>query len=186
MTSRGDDSAAPGRHRRLPVGTTRIIALPCGIRPVTILDRGLLAWLILRPEIAVINGERAFPIQRDEDACSPDLDRIIDQRPLFERLHRHLELTKSCIDLLWVFVLAGILFLQRTTLGEERSVGHAFLVGHRRGITGQTPQTVAVAVGQVGRDLDPLSAFGGQCLGFNLKFLGHQTVEQGRGHGGEL
>ncbi len=123
----------------MPVGTTSIISLPYVIRAITILDRSLLARLILRPDIAAINRERAFAIQRDEYACSPDLGLIIDRRPMFERFHRHLELTKSCIDLLWVFVLAGILFLQRTALGEERSVGRAFLVGHRRGITGQTP-----------------------------------------------
>ncbi len=59
-------------------------------------------------------------------------------------------------------------------------MGRAFLVGHRGGITGQTPQTVAVAIGQVGRHLDPLPALGDQRLGFSLKLLGHQPVEEGR------
>ncbi len=59
-------------------------------------------------------------------------------------------------------------------------MGRAFLVGHRRGITDETPQTVAVAIGQVGRDLDPLPAFGSERFGFSLKLLGHQPIEKGR------
>jgi hypothetical protein len=59
-------------------------------------------------------------------------------------------------------------------------MGRAFLVGHRRRITGQTPQTVAIAIGQVGRDLDPLPAFGRECLGLSLKLIGDQPVEEGR------
>ncbi len=150
------------------------------MRAITILDRGLLARLVLGPDIAAIDSETAIPIQRDEDARAPDLGRIVDQRPLFERFHRHLELTEQGIDLLGVFVLSGTFLFQRTILGEERSVGRAFLVGHRRGITDETPQTVAVAIGQVGRDLDPLPAFGSERFGFSLKLLGHQPIEKGR------
>jgi hypothetical protein len=59
-------------------------------------------------------------------------------------------------------------------------VGSAFLVGHRRGITGQTSLAVAEDLGQVGHHLDPLPALGSQHLGFSLKLLGDQPVEQGR------
>ena len=121
-----------------------------------------------------------FPIKRDEDARAPDLGRIVDQRPLLELFHRRLELTKPGVDLLGVFVLAGVFLFQRTILGEERSVGRAFLVCHRRGITGQTRQTAAVAIGQVGRDLDPLPAIASERLGLRLKLLGYQPVEHGR------
>ena len=145
-----------------------------------LLDRALLARLVLRPDIAAIDRKAAVAIQRHEYASAREFGRVVDQRPLFERFHRHLELTEPGIDLLGVFVLAGTLLFQRTILGEERSVGRAFLVGHRRGITDETPQTVAVAIGQVGRDLDPLPAFGSERFGFSLKLLGHQPIEKGR------
>ena len=157
-----------------------VIFLIGRIRAITILDRGLLAQLVLGPDIATIDRETAVPIQRDEDVRARDLGIIVDQRPLFERFQRHLELTEPSVDLIGIFVLAGLFFLQRTILGEERSVGRAFLLGHRSGIAGQTPQTVAVAIGQVSRHLDPLPALGDQRLGFCLKLLGDQPVEEGR------
>ena len=150
---------------------------PC---PITILDRSLLARPVLGPDVATIDRKASISIQRDEDARARDLGGIEDQRPLFERFHRHLELTEPGIDLLGVFVLTGVLLLQRAVLGEERNVGGAFLVGQRRRIASQTPQTVAIAIGQVGRHLDPLPAFGRECLGLSLKLLGNQPVEEGR------
>ena len=164
----------------MPVGTTSITPLPHRIRAISISDRGLLARLVLGPDIAAIDRETAVPIQCDEDARARDLGIIVDQRPLFERFHRHLELTEPSVDLLGVFVLAGVFLLQRAVLGEEHRVGRAFLVGHRRGFTGETPQTVAVAIGQVGRHLDPFPALGGQSFGFRLKLIGDQPVEEGR------
>ena len=124
---------------------------PC---PITILDRSLLARLVL-------GG-------------------IEDQGPLFERFHRHLELTEPGIDLLGVFVLTGVFLLQRAVLGEERNVGGRFPRRSAAQDRSQTPLTVAIAIGQVGRHLDPLPAFGRECLGLSLKLLGNQPVEEGR------
>jgi hypothetical protein len=83
------------------------------------LDRGLLARLVFGPDIATTNCEAAVPIQRHEDTREADLSRVIDQRPLLERFHRNFELTEPRIDLLGVFILAGVLLLQRTILGQE-------------------------------------------------------------------
>ena len=85
LTTRSDDGAPGGSRRWFPAGNTDITPLPHSIRAITILDRGLLARLVLGPGIAAIDRETAIPIQRDEDARAPDLCLIVDQRPLFER-----------------------------------------------------------------------------------------------------
>lgn len=121
--------------------------MPQGIRAIAILDRGLLTRLVLGPHIATIDGQAAVPIQRDEDAFARDLGLIVNQRPLLECLNRPFELTKPGIDLVGILILARVFLLQCAVLGEECHVGRAFHVGHQRGITGQTPQTVAVAIG---------------------------------------
>jgi hypothetical protein len=90
------------------------------------------------------------------------------------------ELPKPSIDFLGVLILAEVFFLQRPILGKVRRVGRAFLIGHRRWITSQTPQSLALAIGQVGRHLDPLPDLQDQRLGFGLKLLGVQQVEQRR------
>jgi len=52
---------------------------------------------------------------------------------------------------------------------------------HRwRRITGQGPQAVAVAVGQIKCDLDPLPALNRNRLSLGLEFFRHQPIEQGR------
>src|SRR3546814_2535184 len=51
-------------------------------------------------------------------------------------------------------------------------------VGERRLIAAQLPQSVGVAVGEVGRDIDPLPAFGADRLGLFAELLGHQHVEK--------
>lgn len=56
LTTRGDDGAAPRRHGRLPAGTTSISPLPHDTRAFGILDRGLLARLILGPDITAIDS----------------------------------------------------------------------------------------------------------------------------------
>src|SRR5690606_11681016 len=113
LTTRSDDGAASRGRQRFPAGTTNITPLPHRIYSITILDRGLFARLILGPDITAIDRKAAVPIQRDEDTRARDLARIVDQRPLLERLHRRLELTEPVIDLLRVFVLTGVLLLQR-------------------------------------------------------------------------
>lgn len=46
-------------------------------------------------------------------------------------------------------------------------------------VIGAGPQAVAIAVGQVKRELDPLPALDRNRLGFGLEFFGHQPIEQG-------
>ena len=130
--------------------------------------------------MTAIDRETAVAIQRDEDAGATNLGWILDQGPLPKRFHRRFEHAQRSVDLLGVFVLAGVFLFQPAILGEERSVGRAFLVCQRRGITSEAPQTVAVAVRQVGRHLDPLPALGRERLGFGLKLLGQQPDQKGR------
>ncbi|GLT12515.1 hypothetical protein GCM10007928_47480 [Sulfitobacter porphyrae] len=58
-------------------------------------------------------------------------------------------------------------------------MGRAFVIRHRCRVSAQPPQTVAVAIGQVERDLDPFPTFGRNGFGFSLKLLADQTIEQG-------
>ncbi len=108
LTARDDDSAPSGGCRGRPARTLDITALPHSIRTIVPLDRGLLARLVLGPDIAAIDRETAIPIQRHEDASARNLDRVVDQGPLFERFHRHLELTEPGIDLLIRFPIAAL------------------------------------------------------------------------------
>ena len=82
LTARSDDGAADRGPRGFPAGNTDITPLPHGIRAIAILDRGLLARLILGPDIAAIDRKAAIPIQRNEDTCTSDVGLIVDQRPL--------------------------------------------------------------------------------------------------------
>lgn len=59
-------------------------------------------------------------------------------------------------------------------------MGRAFLIRHRRRVSAQPPQAMAVAIGQVERDLDPLPALGRDGFGFSRKLFADQTIEQGR------
>jgi hypothetical protein len=59
-------------------------------------------------------------------------------------------------------------------------MSRAFVICHRSQITGQAPQPVAVAVGQVKCDIDPLLAFDSNRLKFGLELFRHQPIEQGR------
>jgi hypothetical protein len=52
--------------------------------------------------------------------------------------------------------LPRVFLFQRSILGEQLGVSCTFVIRHWRRIAGQGPQAVAVAVGQVKRDLDPL------------------------------
>src|SRR3546814_8678785 len=63
-------------------------------------------------------------------------------------------------------------------LGLQRITRRLLLVGERRLIAAQLPQSVGVAVGEVGRDIDPLPAFGADRLGLFAELLGHQHVEK--------
>ena len=58
-------------------------------------------------------------------------------------------------------------------------MGRTFVIHHRCRIARQGPQPVAVAVGQVKRDLDPLPALSRNCLSLGLEFFCHQPIEQG-------
>ncbi len=89
-------------------------------------------------------------------------------------------MTEPSVDFHWVLVLTGAFLFQPTLLGEQRLVRGTFLVSHRRRITGHTPQAMAVAIGQVGRDLDLLPVLGDKGFGFRLKLLGHQLDQKGR------
>ena len=66
----------------LPVGTIDLPPLPYGIGAIAILNRDLLARLILGADIAARDSDVGILTQRHQDALVRDLGRFLDQRPL--------------------------------------------------------------------------------------------------------
>lgn len=141
------------------------------------------ARLVLRTDIATIDGKAPAPVQRHEDARAQDISLTAEQRPLLEGVHCQLELSKPSRP------RRGIRLdgtppppMDDNRQGNSRRPRFP----RRLGIAGEAPQTVAVAIGPVDRDLDPLPALGDKCRGFRFKLLGDRPVEKGRGQGSQL
>ena len=144
------------------------------------MDVGIFPRLLLGPDEAPINGKLAIAIKRHESPCPCDLLIVEDQRPGLELLHRDFQRAKTRVDLFGEFILALVFLFERSVFGKQLGMGRAFVIRHRRRVSAQPPQTVAVAIGQVERNLDPFPTFGRDGFGFGLKFLADQTIEQGR------
>jgi len=164
----------------MAIGDITIIPLPRHRRISTIVDGGLLNGLILWTHIAAIDGQRAVAVERDECPCPPDLCLIEDQRPGFDLFHLRFQQAKPRVDLVGDVILTRVFVFQRPILGEQLGMGRTFVIRHRCRSAGQRPQAVAVAVGQVECDLDPLPALNGNRLSLGLEFVRHQPIEQGR------
>ena len=84
------------------------------------------------------------------------------------------------VDLLGQILGVGVLVLEPIVLLPQ-SVPRRLLVGrHRHRVAPQLPQPEMVAVGEVGRDLDPLPPLGGHGLRLVAELLGRQPLQQRR------
>ena len=179
LATRHDDSSDMS-GTGIGISEIMFIPLPRQRRINTVLDLGLLNGLILWTHIPAIDCERALAIERDERPCPSDFQRIEDQRPGLDLFHLRFQHAKPRVDLVGYFMLSRAFLFQRPILGEQFGMGRSFIIRRWRRITGQGPQAVAVAVGQVKRDLDPLPALNRNRLSLGLELFRHQPIEQGR------
>ena len=154
--------------------------LPFRTQFIAEVGHGLFARLMLRPDITAMGSQAAIPIQRHEDPGATNLDRIEDQRTLLKGFHGRFHLAKPGVDLFGVFVLTRVFLFKCAILRKQLGMLCSFIRAERRRIANQTPQTVAVAVGQVDGHLDPLPTLSSNCLRLSLQFVRDQTVKQGR------
>ena len=136
--------------------------------------------LVLGPDEAALDAQRALAVDADEDAGTGDLGRIVADGPVFECRHGGLDLAEALIDLVRQFVGLGILRLKGVLFGLERGKAGVFLVGEFDSLAGQAAQAGGVAVGEVASDRDPFPPLGAQRFGLGLKLLDHQPIEQSR------
>ena len=146
-TADGDDGPLHGALR----ASDRHLAAAFGLATRDRFNRRL----VLEPDEAALDAQRALAVDADEDAGAGDLGRIIADGPIFECRHGGLDLAEAPIDLVRQFVGLGILRLKGVLLGLERGKAGVFLVGEFDSLAGQAAQASAVAVGEVASDRDP-------------------------------
>ena len=152
------------RHARLVMlspsggGPRRaVLAFGFGLR----LDR----QFVLRPDVAPLDTQASRAVDADESAGAADLFGIERNRAIVEGGERRLDLAEPLIDLLGELVGLRIGFLQPVHLGLQGVARGLLLLGERDLLAAKLPQAIGVAVGEVGRDLDPLPALGADRLG---------------------
>ena len=166
-----------GDHARaVIVGSRRDRRLVCWIG----LDIGLRVdrTLVLGTDIAAFDPQAARAVDADEGASARDLLGVEDLRAIVELVERRLDLAEPLIDFLWQLVGLGVGLLQTVHLGLQRIARRLLLAGERTLLAAQLPQAVGVAIGELGRDIDPLPALGADRLGLLAQLLDHQHVEE--------
>ncbi len=133
---------------------------------------------VLRPDIAALDAQRARAVNADEDAGARHLLGIVGDGPVLECGERLLDLGQAAIGLLRHLIGLGAFLLQPVELGLECLAPRRLLLGRRLRLAGQAAQAVVVAVGEVGRGLDPVPTLRTDRLGFALQPLAREPVEQ--------
>ena len=110
LTTRGQDASAAVMVDGFQLEVPTSPPLPHGSVAIAILDRGLIARLVLGPDRAAIDRKAAIPIHQDEDAS------------MLDRFNGHFELTEPRVDFVGVIVLTKVFLLQRAIFGGECSV----------------------------------------------------------------
>ncbi|RZN23185.1 hypothetical protein CWO90_31355 [Bradyrhizobium sp. Leo121] len=83
--------------------------------------------LVLRPDVTPVHGEAPLRVNADEDACSGDLGRIVQHRPVFERRQRRLDFAEALIDLVGQLVRILVIGFKLGLLGVQGIDGSLLL-----------------------------------------------------------
>ena len=127
--------------------------------------------LVFGPDIAALDAQSAIAIDADEDSRAGDVSGIVNDGPLVESSERGLDFAEPLIDFFWQIVGLGVFVLEPLLFGLQRITARQLLVGEGNGLAGQPAQPGSMAVGKVGRDLDPFPTLGAKNFGFGLEFL---------------
>ncbi len=100
----GDDGAL--NHGRVGIGAVRSSRRGIGLAVLLRLADGR---LVLRPDVAAVDRQRAFGVDADEDAGAGDVGRIIGDGPIVEGGERRLDLAEAFVHLVRQLVGAVIL-----------------------------------------------------------------------------
>ena len=136
--------------------------------------------LILGPHVAALDAQGTGGVDTHERAGTRHLGRVIEDGPLLERCQGCLDLTEALVDVLWDLVGFGVALLQLVELGLQDIAGSHLVLGHRHFGAAEAAQPVRVAVGEVGRDLDPPPALRAHGLGFAPQLLGNEPIQERR------
>lgn len=126
--------------------------------------------LILRPNIAPIDGKPSFGIEADEDAGPGNLGRIVSFRPVFERQQRRLDVAETLVHLFGKLIRILILGFELRLLGVQSVDGGLLLQGEIDRFALYFAQAIRMAVGEIDGERNPLPAFGCDRLGLALSF----------------
>ncbi len=134
--------------------------------------------LVLRPYVAPLNLQGARAVDANERAGARDLIRFECDGPILKRAEHRLDLSHAPIDLFRQVLDVAVLVLKPVVFFAQR-VPCRFLLGRERhDVAAKLAQPEMVAVGEVGRDLDPLPALGRHRLRLALELLDRELVEQ--------
>jgi hypothetical protein len=111
-------------------------------------------------------------------AGAPDFFRIESNRAIVEGGERRLDFGEPLIDLVGDLIGLRIGFLQAIHLRLQGVARSLLFFGEWDLLPTKLPQTIGVAVSEVGRDLDPFPTFGADLLGSIVELFCDQPVEQ--------
>ena len=134
--------------------------------------------LILGSDIAALDSQGAGAIDAHEHAGASDLVRGIDDWSLLEGGERGLELGKAPVDLLRDVLRLAVALLQFVEFGSEGVVRGDLVLGERALLADEPAEIIGVAIGEVGRNLDPFPALRADSLRLAVELLRHEAVEQ--------
>ena len=137
-------------------------------------DRQLILW----PDKPAFDPQVSGAVDTDEGAGAADVLGIEYDRTIVEGGERRLDFAKALINLLGKLIGLGVGLLKAVHLGLKGVASGLLLCGERHRLPAKLPQTIGVAIGEVGSDLDPLPAFGADRLGAITELVGYQPVEQ--------
>lgn len=93
-------------------------------------------------------------------------------------LQRRFDLGVTLVDLVGQFVGLGPGLLELLVFGPQRIAGRRFVARERDLLAAKLTKAVSVAIGEIGRDLDPLPALGADRLGLAVELLRDETVDE--------
>src|SRR5271166_1435497 len=129
---------------------------------------------VLRPDVTPLDTQASRAVDADKSTGAADLFGIASNRAIVEGGERRLDLAEPEIHLIGLRV--G--FLQAIHLRLKGVARGLLLFGERDLLAAKLPQAIGVAVGEVGRDLNPLPTFGADRFGSIVELLRNQPVEQ--------
>ena len=135
---------------------------------------------VLRADIAALDAKLAGTVDADEGAGAGDIFGGIDDRALLESLERRFDLGKPGVDLLGDLVGVRIGRLELVGFGTKRLARRRFFLAQRLAFALEMAKPIGVAIGKVGRDLDPFPALGADRLGVAFELLGDEPIEEAR------